>query len=77
MRAKINLSLIDQAAILPNEAVRAHLSSVTPRVKSGKTRVLSFNRALGSAHFGKSADPVCYNVSVGGNSAAVLFDMEN
>ena len=74
MRAKINLSLIDQAVTLPTEALFAHLSSVTPSVKSVKTRILSFNRALTSACFGKSVDPLCYTIPVGGNSAAALFD---
>ena len=75
MRAKINLSLINQSATLPNEAVCAHLSSVTPNVKSSETRAPSFNRVRASARFGKSADPTCYTSHVGGNSAAELFDI--
>lgn len=73
--AKINLSQQNQASTLPIEAVRAHLMQQTPVVNSRKTRVSLFNGALASARFGKSVDPACYNVCVGGNSAAALFDM--
>ena len=75
-RIKINLAQQNQASTLPDRAVFAHLSSVTPSVKSGKTRVSPFNRASRSARFGKSADPTCYNVPVGGNSAAALFGID-
>lgn len=75
MRAKINLAQQNQAVTLPNGPVRAHLMQLTPVVKLSKTRISPFNGALRSSRFGKSVDPTCYNVSVGGNSAAALFDI--
>jgi len=75
VREKINLAQQNQTVTLPDRAFFAHLSSVTPDVKSGKTRISPFNGALASACFGKSVDPTCYNVCVGGNSAAALFDI--
>lgn len=72
---EINLAQQNRAITLSDRALCAHLSSGTPTVKSGKTRILSFNRALAAGRFGKSADPTCYNVSVGGNHAAALFDI--
>ena len=76
MRAKINLAQQNQAATLPNEAVRAHPTRKTPNVKSNETRILSFNGAVPSGRFGKSADPTCYNVLVAGNSpCGRLFDI--
>jgi len=74
LRVKINLSQQTRGVTSLDRALFAHLSSVTPDVKSGKTRVSSFNHALASARFGKSVDPTCYNVDVG-NSAA-LFDID-
>ena len=74
--AKINLAQQNQASTLPIAAVFAHPMPVTPHVKSGKMRVSSFNHALASVRFGKSADPTCYNVCVGGNRASDrLFDI--
>jgi hypothetical protein len=73
VREKINLSQQSRALTLPDRALFAHLSSVTPEVKSDKTRILSFNGALALARFGKSADPTCYNSNVG--NPAALFDM--
>lgn len=42
-------------------ATFAHLSSVTPDVKSGKMRISPFNGAAHRAGSAKSADPTCYN----------------
>jgi len=75
VREKINLTQQNQASTLPDRALFAHLSSVTPEVKSGKTRILSFNHALASGRFGKSADPVCYTLVSGGHSVPALFDI--
>ena len=73
MREKINLAQQNQAVTLPDRALYARLSSITPDVKSGKTRTLFFNDALPSGHLEKSADPACYNVEVGNHAA--LFDI--
>lgn len=76
MRAKINLSQQNQAVAFANRALFAHPTRETPVVKLSKTRVSSFNHALASARFEKSADPTCYNVPVAGNRACDrLFDI--
>jgi len=75
VRAKINLSQTNQGLTFQFGVTFAHLSRKTPIVKLRETRVSPFNHAPRPPRFGKSADPACYNVPVGGNSAATLFDM--
>lgn len=72
---KINLAQQNQALTFPIDGDFAQPMPVTPTVKSDKMRALSFNGVRPSARFGKSADPACYNVCVGGNRAAALFDI--
>lgn len=74
--AKINLSPINQGVMFAHRHYSARLTRETPTVKSGETRILSFNGAPQTVASQKSADPTCYNVSsVGNRASGRLFDI--